>query len=267
LIRFNCILFGALILASSLAGQNEDDVIATDEEESVFAELYRRAGKMLFLDDCTGDWNSKWSLDGKVGTVKNSSVGMDFTAGPEIKNDAHHAVLWTRETFTGDLMIEYDFTRLDTRDGQVNIIYIEATGWEEGPYAKEIFDWNALREVPSMQSYFNNMNTLHISYAALTEEGDYVRARRYRPDLGTRLKGTDLGATYNTGLFETGISHHITIIKKGYDFYMKVENSEQTKLYKWNYKDHPMITEGRIGLRHMYSRSSRYSNFKVRQIQ
>ncbi len=250
-----------------LEGLKEEEVIATPAEEKRFKQISAKAGEVLFEDDCTGDWNSKWSLDGKVGTVKNSPAGMDFTAGPEIKNDAHHAVLWSRETFSGDLMIEYDYTRLDTRDRQVTIIYIQATGWEEGPYSKEIFDWNELREVPSMSSYFNNMNTLHISYAALTEEGDYVRARRYRPDLGTRLKGTDLGATYNTGLFETGISHHITIIKKGYEFYMKVENKEQTMLYKWNYQDHPLITEGRIGLRHMYSRSARYSNFIVRQIQ
>lgn len=243
-----------------------EEIIATPAEEQRFKELSTSAGEILFQDDCTGDWRIKWHLDGKVGKVKNTSSGMDFTAGPEINNDAHHAVLWSRETFSGDLMIEYDYTRLDARDGQVNIIYIEATGWEEGPYSKDIFEWNELREVPSMSSYFNNMNTLHISYAALSEEGDYVRARRYRPDLGTRLSGTDLGAAYNTGFFNTGVNHHISIIKKGYELYMKVENSEQTMLYKWNYLDHPIITEGRIGLRHMYSRSAQYSNFKVRQI-
>lgn len=247
-------------------GLMKEEIIAPPAEEERFKQISATAGEVLFEDDCTGDWNEMWSLDGKVGIVENSQAGMDFSAGPEIKNDAHHAVLWTRETFSGDLMIEYDYTRLDSRDRQVNIIYIEATGWEEGPYSKEIFDWNDLREVPSMSSYFNNMNTLHISYAALSEEGDYVRARRYRPDLGTRLKGTDLGSTYNTGFFETGISHHITIIKKGYELFMKVDNSEQTMLYKWNYQDHPEILEGRIGLRHMYSRSARYGNFKVKQI-
>jgi len=244
----------------------EEEVIATPAEEKRFKQISATVGELLFEDNCTGDWKELWSLDGKEGTLRNSPAGMDFSAGPEIKNDAHHAVLWTRETFSGDLMIEYDYTRLDTRDNQVNIIYIEATGWGKGPYSKEIFDWNELREVPSMSSYFNNMNTLHISYAALSEQDDYVRARRYRPDLGTGLKGTDLGATYNTGFFDTGVTHHITIIKKGYELFMKVESGEKSMLYKWNYQDHPIITEGRIGLRHMFSRSARYSNFKVKRI-
>ncbi len=244
-----------------------NDIFADNKDEKKFDELYKAAGKVLFEDDCTGDWKRKWHLDGKIGYVENSKKGMDFHAGPEIRNDAHHAVLWTRESFSGELLIEYDYTRLDERDAQVNIIYIEATGSGEGEYSKEIFEWNDLREVPSMRTYYNHMNTLHISYAALSPEGDYIRARRYRPDVGTGLKGTDLGATYNTGFFETGVKHHITIIKKGYDLYMKVSNSEQTVLYKFDYREHPEITEGRIALRHMYSRSSRYNNFVVKQIE
>jgi len=110
------------------------------------------------------------------------------------------------------------------------------------------------------------MNTLHISYAALIEDGDYIRARRYRPVFGMRLKGTDLGSTYNTVFFETGVEHHITIIKKGFDLYMEVSNSEQVKLYRWNYRNHPEVSEGSIGLRHMYSRSSLYKNFSVKEL-
>ncbi|KKL53826.1 hypothetical protein LCGC14_2271540, partial [marine sediment metagenome] len=243
-----------------------NDIFANSDEEERFDELYKSAGETLFSDNGTGDWSEKWHLDGKIGYVENSKEGMDFHAGPEIKNDAHHAVLWTKETFAGDLLIEYDYTRLDTSDAQVNIIYIEATGSGEGEYTKDIFEWNKLREVPSMSTYFNNMNTLHISYAALDIEEDYVRARRYRPDLGTRLKGTDLGATYGTGFFKTGVKHHIIIVKKGFDLYMKVSNDEQSELYKWNYADHPEVREGRIALRHMYSRSSRYKNFVVKEI-
>jgi len=244
-----------------------NDIYANSEEEETFNKLYESAGKTLFSDDCVRDWSEKWHLDGKIGYVENSEEGMDFHAGTEARNDAHHAVLWTRETFSGDLMIEYDWTRLDTRNEWVNIIYIESTGSGEGDFAKDVFEWNEFREVPSMRTYYNNTNTLHISYAALSpEDGDYVRARRYRPDVGTGLKGTDLGATYGTGFFETGVKHHITIIKKGYDMYMKVSNDEQTELYLWNYSQHPEITEGRIALRHMYTRSSRYKNFVVKAI-
>jgi len=159
-----------------------------------------------------------------------------------------------------------NYTRLDKRDAQVNIIYIQATGSGEGPYGKDIFSWNGLREIPSMETYFNNMNLLHISYAAFLGESDYIRARRYRPDFKTRMRGTPLGSVYNTGFFATGGRHHITIIKKGFDLYMKVSNGEQSALYRWNYQDHPLIKEGPVGLRQMYSRSSLYKNFIVKEL-
>ena len=38
---------------------------------------------------------------------------MTLTAGPEFRNDAHHMVLWTKDSFEGDLRIEYASTRLD----------------------------------------------------------------------------------------------------------------------------------------------------------
>lgn len=34
---------------------------------------------------------------------------MTLTAGPEFKNDAHQIVLWTRDSFEGDVKIEYDY--------------------------------------------------------------------------------------------------------------------------------------------------------------
>jgi hypothetical protein len=36
-------------------------------------------------------------------TITNRKDGMDFIAGPEAFNDAHHAVLWTKQDFKGDL--------------------------------------------------------------------------------------------------------------------------------------------------------------------
>jgi unsaturated rhamnogalacturonyl hydrolase len=257
---------GPFILASLLFEEFEDGIIATPGEESQFEQLYNAEWTEVFNDPCTGNWEEKWLLDGKVGYVENSPEGMALHAGPEIDNDSDHVVLWTKESFVGDLLIEYDYTRLDKRDGQVNIIYIQATGSGEGPFKKDIFSWNDLREIPSMATYYNNMNLLHISYAALTGDGDYIRARRYRPDFKTRMKGTPLGSAYNTGFFDTGVPHHIIILKKGYDLFMKVSNSEQSKLYKWNYQDHPPISEGPVGLRQMFSRSSLYKNFIVKEL-
>ena len=244
----------------------EKDCAATKADEILFDELYIANWDTVFSDVGIGDWKTNWHLDGKEGYLENSPKGMALHAGPELKNNAHHVVLWTRQSFAGDLLIEYDYTRLDSCVRRVNIIYIQATGFEEGEYSKDIFEWNQLREVPAMKTYYNNMHIFHISYAAFDDDGEYIRARRYRPDRHNRKKNTELGATFNTGFFDTGVKHHITIIKKGFDVYMKVANSEKSELYKWNYSEHPEIFEGRIGLRQMQKRSSLYKNFVVKKI-
>lgn len=240
--------------------------IATPDDEKRFDELYQSKWKNVFSDKGTKKWQKNWSLDGKIGHVENGPDGMALYTGPERKNSAHDVVLWTKQSFSGDLLIEYDYTRIDNRDRSVNIIYIQATGSQEGEYAKHIQDWKALREVPAMQVYYNNMNTLHISYAAFSEDGDYIRARRYRPDLKQKMTGTELGAAYNTGFFDKDVKHHITIIKVGFDLYMKVSNDQKSVLYKWNYQQHPEIIEGPIGLRHKCVSAAVYKNFTVKKI-
>lgn len=64
-------------------------------------------------------------------------------------------------------------------------------------------------------------------------------------------------------LFAPGVPHHITIIKKGKELWMRVANAEQTYFCRMGNPDLPSVTEGRIGLRHMYTRSARYKNFRV----
>jgi len=131
-----------------------------------------------------------------------------------------------------------------------------------------------------MKSYFQNMNLLHISFAAYDRDDpkrDYVRARRYpvKPD----LKFDEIAIepdNFETGLFEPGIVHHFTVIKKGHDLYMKVapfpssEGSKsrqghcvEARLFYWNTSRFPPVTEGRIGLRHMWTRCSRYKNVRI----
>ena len=75
-------------------------------------------------------------------------------------------VLWTKESFSGDIKIEYDYIKTDDESRCVNILYIQATGDEEGVYEKDISKWGKLREIPAMKTYFENMNTFHISYSA-----------------------------------------------------------------------------------------------------
>ncbi|MDT8391757.1 MAG: DUF1961 family protein [Lentisphaeria bacterium] len=221
----------------------------------------------IFSDPCTADWQEQWFLDGEVGTVKTGPDGMTLTAGPEFKNDAHHMVLWTKQDFKGDLKIEYDYTRLDSENRCVNILYIQATGSGEGPYARDISQWNELRKVPAMKTYFDNMDTYHISYAAFGNDGkatsSYIRARRYMPHK-TGLKGSDLEPDYfSKTLFATGVKHHITVVKHARDIYMRMENPDEVVYCHFSNPHLPPVTAGRIGLRHMFTRSARYQDIKI----
>ena len=235
-------------------------------EKDAFAKASMAKWQEAFFDPGTGDWKDRWFLDGEVGQVTSGPNGMELTAGPEFRNDAHHIVLWTHESFSGDLKIEYDYTRLDDETRCVNILYIQATGSGNGRYAKDISKWNELRRVPAMQMYFDHMHTYHISYAAFPNNEDttgYIRARRYLPE-ASGLKGTDLEPDYDSkGLFKKGFPHKITVIKKPRELLMRIENAEQTYHCRLTNPDLPPIEEGRIGLRHMFTRSSRYRNFRV----
>jgi hypothetical protein len=236
-------------------------------DQAAFKQADHNHWQSVFSDSGTGDWTEQWFLDGEVGTVTTGPDGMVLTAGPEFKNDAHHMVLWTKENFAGDVKIEYEFTRLDDETRCVNILYIQATGSGEEPYVKDISEWNELRREPAMRMYFDHMHTYHISYAAFPNEGDnrqsYIRARRYIPN-ATGLKGTDLKPDYYPeGLFATGVPHTITVIKQARDLFIQIENAEQSVYCHMSNPDLPAITEGRIGLRHMFTRSARYKNINI----
>ena len=43
--------------------------------------------ELKFEDNCTGDWQQNWTLDGLKANVENTGKGMHFSAGPEFKND------------------------------------------------------------------------------------------------------------------------------------------------------------------------------------
>jgi Domain of unknown function (DUF1961) len=236
--------------------------------ENKFAKLKELSWRDKFFDSGAKNWKEKWLIDGKRADVRNTSHGMIFSSGPIAYDNASHAVLWTKDSFEGDIKIEWDFTRLDTITRFVNIVYIQATGKEEGPYVKDIAEWSELRQIPYMNSYFDNMNLLHISYAAFGNEDDkdedYVRARRYptRPD--RPFNETDLEPdNFITDLFKPGIDYHFTIIKTNADLFFEVKNADICKLFHWSLQDVEPVIEGRVGIRHMFTRCSRYKNIKI----
>ncbi|MFA5046028.1 MAG: hypothetical protein WC542_08875 [Paludibacter sp.] len=241
----------------------------TMEERKSFESLENLSWKQTFSDDFKKPWSSNWFLDGQKAKLKNTKNGLLFKAGPTPANDANHAVLWTKQSFEGNLRIEFDFTRMDTATKYVNIIYLCATGSGAGEYDNDISKWSNLRTVPAMKTYFEHMHAYHISFAAyendnLNPENDYIRARYYLPERGKGLNGTEMKPDYSrTGLFKSGVLNHITIIKNGDDIFMKIKNSGKEQICRWKTNNFPALNSGRIGLRLMGSRVSEFGNFRV----
>ena len=235
-----------------------------------FEQLSEKDWQEAFFDAGSGDWQERWSLDGLKAEVSNSAEGMNFQAGPVPRENASHAVLWTRQSFSGDVKIEYEYTRTDNANQYVNILSIQATGSAAAGVPEDIAAWTDQRTIPAMSVYWGNMDTYHISYAAygskpVLDDYDYIRARRYRPDIVPRKNGPILEPdTYErTGLFAPGVPHQITVIKKGRELFMMIRNPDKEYLAYWSGDGQPAISAGPVGLRHMWTRSARYRNFSV----
>ncbi len=224
---------------------------------------------LQLADSCTGNWQDNWFLDGQLAKVENSEQGMNFTAGPVNRDDAHHAVLWTKASFKGDVKLEYNYTRTDTQHINVNILFIQATGIGGEAFDQDITKWNDYRTVPTMSKYWRNMNLIHISYAAFPmvnedPDNDYIRVRKYPATEEIPFKDTEVPPAFEkTGLFLPDVTYKMTWIKTGEQLFLKVQGGGNTRQYTWDLTAFTPVTEGRIGLRHMFTRSAQYSDFKV----
>lgn len=261
-------LLGLVILGCLLGSCKEDRSTNASLLDSDFEKLNdSKKWKCVFQDNGTEDWTTNWTLDGLVAQVENTEKGIHFSAGPEARNDAHHAVLWTKESFVGNLKIEYDYTRTDSENQWVNILYIQATGNTKNGFPLDISKWSAFREVPAMKTYFENMNALHISYAAFNNTGDgsyYVRARQYPKPEDKPFDVTKIYPSYDQkGFFKSGQTYHITVLKTKKQLFFKMEGDDEEELFTWDLSEATPVTEGRIGLRHMYTRSAIYKNIKI----
>jgi len=237
---------------------------------SAMAEPCDDGWEVVFSDPGVGDWQEHWFVEGLKATVKYDEQGIVFSSGPVPMEQASHAVLWTKQSFEGDIRIEYDYTRLDsmTASTAVNILYIQATGLGTQLSPSDIFLSTKQREVPWMKSYFLNMNALHISYSTSgPKRANYVAARRYpAKDQESFMQGTLVQPVYeNVDLFKQGETYHITALKKGNHLSFTAEREGKTHTFEWDTSAFPPVTEGRIGFRHMWARSSRYQNIRIFQ--
>jgi hypothetical protein len=222
-------------------------------------------------DDPRTAWREFWMLDGENAAVERTAAGFEFRAGPRRGEDADHAVLWTRATYDGDVKLTFDYTRTDEAVRDVNILYIHAQGTGEGPYAADLAQWAELRRVPAMRIYFQNLRAWHLSYAAFVNTGpvdqpDYIRVRRYPVTPERTFDQTEVPPTIEgTGLFKTGVTYAVTVIKTTTALHLQVRGDGQDRSFRWDLSSFDGPNEGRIGLRHMHTRAARYGGFTVYQ--
>lgn len=245
-----------------------------------------REGTVVFEDSMTGDWRDNWFLDGEKVTLENSEKGFYFASGTITKSDdrekyhAHHAVLWTKQEFSGDILIRFDCTRVDTSSYGVNIIYVHAQGIGRPPYSEDIYEWRELRAIPKMSKYFTYMNALHISYnVGDPETVSYIRCRRYpkQPEKGIQFGDTAIPPDYDDrgAKMVPGRTFTIEVEKRGNRLTFRTLDAETGELLKecvWDTANNPenqtprFVEKGRIGLRQMSTKQNIYKNFEVIQL-
>jgi len=273
-ILYTVVALSLIQLSENVANaMSETDIEAkTLRNQTTFDELNKPyVWQQVFYDSGSSKWNKKWFMDGNAAHITHSDKGMTFTTGQTEMDPSHHSVLWTKQGFVGDIKIEYDFTRLDTENKWATMLYVQATGVEDGTHHKDISQWRTLRNIPYMKTYFNYMNLLHISYASYGKDDvgvdkDYIRARRYPVKKGEVFRTDTVieGDVFTSGFFVPNEMYHIIVIKKQHALFMQITNkNKKSRLFSWNTAKFPLVKEGRIGLRQMWRKSAIYQNFTV----
>ncbi len=261
----------------SLFVQQLIDRIGQDQAMRVLNDKKEEAN-ILLEDPMTGDWRENWFLDGKKATLRTTENGLFFSAGTVTKSDdpveynAHHAVLWTRKEFEGDIKISYEMTRVDTSDYGTTLLYIQARGIGTPPYLEDISVWKELREIPNMETYFTYMDLLSLSFR------ENLRCKRYpwRDENLVWYPGQGLiEPMVDYGKILPGKTCLVEVEKRAASLRLRLVEKESRKLmidHTWNTHnisdgiEPKQIQKGRIGLRHMSTRQFIYRNFTVERL-
>ncbi|MBI1336322.1 MAG: hypothetical protein GC164_05105 [Phycisphaera sp.] len=232
---------------------------------------------VLFQDPMTGDWQENWFLDGKKATLEHREGGLYFAAGTVTKAQdrqeyhAHHAVLWTKMEFEGDIRVSFECKPVDASDYGNVLIYIQAQGIGVPPYVHDIYAWRELREVPAMEKYFNDMSLLSVSLR------QPIRCKRYPwNDIEKNIKFEpliepmyDWHGMVRDKWFRFVIDKHLrSLTFRSYD----LQTGELLTECTWDTSKNPeqqmprLIEKGRIGLRHMSTKQCIYRNFVVTRL-
>ena len=134
---------------------------------------------MKFHDTGKDNWKELWHLDGEIATVVNTKKGMHYAAGPENKNDAHHAVLWTKNQFKGDVKIEFDALKAARNLAKHGVTFDEAVAVLYDPKALSIEDVDSCGEHRWVSIEMNwNGQLLTVVYTYRAETIRIISARK-----------------------------------------------------------------------------------------
>jgi len=232
--------------------------------------------KILFEDNMTDNWQENWFLDGEKATIEHRDDGLYFSGGTVTKSEdpenyhAHHAVLWTKKVFEGDLRISYEMTRIDSSDYGTTLLYIQAQGVGNEPYVEDIAEWSELRKIPAMDLYFEHMDLISISFR------NNLRCKRY--------PWTDRNGEWypKRGLIEPmvdyagilpGKTYIVEVLKRKTSVTLRLYDGGTNEMFTeftWDTTKVPEelepVKKGRIGLRHMSTRQFIYRKFKVERL-
>jgi len=265
-------LLGVGLLPTACIGQN-----ATMAPQKETTYMHPTGNTVLFEDSMAGNWEENWFLDGKNVTLEHREGGLYFAAGTITKKQdrekyhAHHAVLWTKQVFEGDLAISYEMTRVDASDYGNTLLYVQAQGIGTPPYEEDIHAWKELRKIPSMDKYFTYMSLISLSFR------ENLRCKRYplRDAEGNPYDGALLEPMEDYVGIQPGKSYLVEVEKKNPQFTLRLYDAGSRKLLKqcaWDTSENPagqmprLIEKGRIGLRQMSTKQFIYRNFKVKQL-
>ena len=226
-----------------------------------------REWNLELSDAGTGDWSQLWVLDGLEASVSNDSEGMTFSGGPK-QADSSHGVLWSQQRFVGDMRVKFTMTRLDEINRFVNILYFQANGIGSADAPLDIHRWREDRKIPSMATYFEKMDLLHMSYAAFDNENDdpenYIRIRRYPVTADRSFDEIEVEPTIqDTGLYESGVPYEMEVIKTSSDLVLRVSGPEKELYQHWDISTVAPVSDGPFGFRHMHKKVTRYRDIEI----
>ncbi len=231
-------------------------------------DLIEKTGKDTFRRKALPSKDAEWIAEGWGGAeIRDGKLNVapsPFDAGgepvPVAEEDRSHMVLWNRNVFPADFLLEFDVNHCGSTDG-LTLMFFSATGKR----GEDIFDLS----LPARRADYRTYNSGEIanytvSYWSLNSshrpEHKQYQERftcRLRKNPGKNLVASGHSRTNNAN----DRDHKIRVLKIGNRIEVEVNGKV---VVQWEDPAPKPLGEGRIGLRCMSGVAQvRYDNFKV----